>query len=263
MPGRSSRSSRVVWRTWPICAKPRWIASSPRPRIACSACPSASCASRPPSRQLRMICPDSLDQPPADRALLDDLDVGVDPPDVRQVEVEPGQVGEAADPLELPRCSSCAWRVRRSISTCSLLEVEHRLVEDLVALRCRSRPAAAARRSSAAPDGSSSTPPSTARSDSSLCGSAFCWGRVSIMRRWPDHLIVSRAGGRGKGGEGAWPAQAQRTGVALRVSSGWLERIVICNSVVVDGGRVMRCRKPCGHPAAIVLSEDRPARKSS
>ena len=100
--------------------KPRWIASSPRPRIACSARPSAACASRPPSRQSRMICPRGWDQPPADRALLDDLDVGVDPPDVGQVEVEARSDRRGRRSTRaVPRCSSFAWRVRRSISTCS------------------------------------------------------------------------------------------------------------------------------------------------
>ena len=86
----------------PSGTKPRWIASSPSPRIACSARPRAPVASRPPSRQSRMIRPRGLDQPPADRALLDDLDVGVDAAEVGQVEVEAGEVGEAADAVELP-----------------------------------------------------------------------------------------------------------------------------------------------------------------
>ena len=42
-----------------------------------------------------------LDEAPADGALLDDLDVGVDAPDVREVEVQAGQVGETTDGAEL------------------------------------------------------------------------------------------------------------------------------------------------------------------
>ena len=55
-PGRSSRSSRVSWRTEPSWTKPLRTASSPRLKTACSARPSASAASRPPSRQSRRIC---------------------------------------------------------------------------------------------------------------------------------------------------------------------------------------------------------------
>ncbi len=58
-PGRSSSSSSVLWSTVPRIVKPRWIDSSPSPRIDCSARPSASCAWSPPSMQSRMIWPEA------------------------------------------------------------------------------------------------------------------------------------------------------------------------------------------------------------
>ena len=41
-----------------------------------------------------------VDQPPPDRALLDDLDVVLEAPEVRQIDVEAGEVGEPAGALE-------------------------------------------------------------------------------------------------------------------------------------------------------------------
>ncbi len=75
-----------------------------------------------------------LDEPAAQRALLDDLDVGVDAAEVGQVDVEAGEVGEAADGVDLrlllqPRLERAQVDVgaRR-------LQVEHGAVDALVAL---------------------------------------------------------------------------------------------------------------------------------
>ncbi len=76
-----------------------------------------------------------LDQPPADRALLDDLDVGVEPPQIGQVDVERRRDRRAPPtPSRCLRLSSCACSVRRSTSVPGCLQVEHRLVDHAVAL---------------------------------------------------------------------------------------------------------------------------------
>ena len=67
-----------------------------------------------------------VDQPPAHRALLDDLDVGVEPAEVGQVDVEAGEVGEAADRLE--RALLLELRLQRAQvdRRPGLLQLEHR-----------------------------------------------------------------------------------------------------------------------------------------
>ncbi len=62
--------------------------------------------------------PAGVDQPAADRALLDDLDVGLEAAEVGQVDVEAGQVGEAAGRARARRAAraapaACAGRSAR------------------------------------------------------------------------------------------------------------------------------------------------------
>src|SRR6185295_2031026 len=73
-----------------------------------------------------------VDQPAADRALLDDLDVGVDPAEIRQVEVEARDVGDAAGLLELPLLLELRLHRPQVDADLLLLQLEHDPVEDLV-----------------------------------------------------------------------------------------------------------------------------------
>jgi hypothetical protein len=75
-----------------------------------------------------------LDEPSPERPLLDDLDVGLDAPEVGQVDVEAREVGEAADAVEQalllePRLQRAQVDGRRH-----RLQVEHRAVDPLVPL---------------------------------------------------------------------------------------------------------------------------------
>ena len=117
--------------------------------MACSARPSACCGVEPAVQAVAVISAAGLDQPPAQRALLDDLDVGVDPAEVGQVDVEGGEVGEAAHRLErLPLLELRLQRAQVDLDLASW-QVEHRLVERAGGARSRSPRPAAGPRSSA------------------------------------------------------------------------------------------------------------------
>ena len=75
-----------------------------------------------------------LDEPAAERALFDDLDVGVDAAEVGQVDVEAGEVGEAADGVELRLLLQPSLQGAQVDLGAGTLKIDHRPVDALVAL---------------------------------------------------------------------------------------------------------------------------------
>ena len=102
--------------------------------MACSALPERLARLQPAveagARDLRA----GLDEAPAQRALLDDLDVGVDAADVGQVDVEAREVGEAAHRVERRLLLQPRLQRAQVHRRADLLQVEHGAVDALVAL---------------------------------------------------------------------------------------------------------------------------------
>ncbi len=75
-----------------------------------------------------------LDQAPPHRPLLDDLDVGLDPSEIGQIDVEGREVGEPAGLLQLRRLLQRRLQGADVGRDLLLLQVEHRLIDEPVAL---------------------------------------------------------------------------------------------------------------------------------
>ena len=75
-----------------------------------------------------------LDQAPADRALLDDLDVVLEPTEIRQLQVETRQIGHAADRVESVLLLESRLDRPQVDFGVGLLHLEHRAVDGAIAL---------------------------------------------------------------------------------------------------------------------------------